>query len=250
MMKNLFCFLGKGLFIITAAVIFSTCGIDNYIMLEQISRDTINVVSNDRAEIRQFPSQPDDYFRNYEIYYRIYISGLMYLGAIGEGVLSTISPTLASNYNSLQPYTNVDTATATNVGTIFSNLNYFPLEFENTNYRIGDGNRVFALDFAQTSVLEPSIIDGSGSPISLLRSSRVANPAPTNKYLLNNSDLNSSANAVTTKNADVQDNSGATEPRYTYIALYIVAAGRDDNYSSVYSKPTFIGVFLLPNGTR
>jgi hypothetical protein len=248
MIKKFFCFLGKGFFIITAAVAFSTCGIDNYIRLYQISRDTIVVDSNDRVEIRQFPSQPGDYFRNYEIYYRIYISGLMYLGAINEGVLSTISPTLASNYNSLQPYTNVETATATNVGTIFSNLNYFPLEFENTGYRIRGGNTI-TLEFAQSSVPEPSIIDGGGAPIPLLRSSQVANPAPNNKYFLNNSDLNSSANAVATKNADVQSNS-ATGDLYTYVALYIVAVGRDDNYSPIYSKPTFIGVFLLPNGIR
>ncbi|MDR1108010.1 MAG: hypothetical protein LBL19_03140, partial [Spirochaetaceae bacterium] len=117
MIKKLFCFLGKGFFIITAAVAFSTCGIDNYIRLYQISRDTIVVDLNNRAKIGQFPSQPGDYFRNYEIYYRIYISGIMEMGTIGEGMLSTISPTLASNYASIQPYTNADTATATNVGT-------------------------------------------------------------------------------------------------------------------------------------
>jgi hypothetical protein len=254
MKKNLIRFLGTGFFILTAALTFGTCGIDNYILLEQIPRDTIRVISNDRAEIGRFPSQPATYFSNYEIYYRIYISNRMELATITEGMLSSINTTLAGNYNSLQPYTNVDTATATNVGTIFSNLNYFPLEFGSTDYdRIGGGNRVVALDFAQTSTSgasEPSIIDGSGSaPISLVRSSRVANPAPTNRYFLNNSDLNSSANAITTKNADVQSSTTGGD-QYTYVALYIVATGKDDNYSPVYSKPTFIGVFLLPDGTR
>jgi hypothetical protein len=252
-MKNLFCFLGKVFFILTAVLTFGTCGIDDYILLAQIPRDTIVVPFNNQARITQFPSQPGDYFMYYEVYYRIYISGHLEPGTVGEGVLRTISPSLSSHYTTMQPYTNVDTATATNVGTIFSNLGYFPLEFNNTNYRIGGGNHTVTFEFALTSTPEPSIIDSNGGGVTyaLFRSSKVSTPAPNNsRYFLNNSDLNSSANAVATINADVQDNSSATAGRYTYISLYIVAVGNDANYSRIFGKPTFIGVFLLPDGTR
>lgn len=149
----------------------------------------------------------------------------------------------------MQPYTNVETSSATNVGTVFSNLKYFPLDFENINYEIRQ-NHTITLDFSPTSVLEPSVMDSSGESYALFRSSQVTNPAPNNRYFLNNSDLNSNANAIDTKNADVQGNSTITAERYTYVAMYIVATGRDSNYSPIFSKPTFVGVFLLPDGTR
>jgi hypothetical protein len=246
-MKNLFCFLGKVFFMLTAVLTFGTCGIDDYILLEQIPQGNIER-QNSEARIRVFPSQPGEYFRNYEVYYRIYVSGNMVVGTIAEGQFQNINPSLYTDYTAMQSYTNVDTATPTNVGTIFSNRNYFPLEFGNANnYRI-DGRNLVTFEFVQTD--EPSIIVSNGGTYALLRSSQMNNSAPNNKYFLNNSDLNSSANAVATINADVQDNSSATAERYTYISLYIVAAGNDANYSRIFSKPTFIGVFLLPDGTR
>ncbi|MDR0690077.1 MAG: hypothetical protein LBG08_07445 [Spirochaetaceae bacterium] len=227
-----------------------TCGIDDYIYLAPIPRDTILVDLNNKVTI-PLPSQSGasaSYFRNYEIYYRIYVSGRMELGTIEEGLLSSISTSLYSDYSAMQPYTNVETSTATNVGTVLSNLKYFPLDFEDTNYELRQ-NYTVTLDFSPTSVPEPSIIDPSRqSP--LVRSSLVTNPAPNNRYFLNNADLNSNANAVATRNADVQGNTAITAERYTYVALYIVATGRDSNYSPIFSKPTFVGVFLLPDGTR
>jgi hypothetical protein len=247
--KTSFFILSKSLFIIILTVIFGTCGIDDYIYLAPVSRDTITVEINYvKIPLPNQSGPSGDYFRNYEIYYRIYVSGRMEVGSIGEGLLSTISSSLYSDYSTMLPYTNVETSTATNVGTVFSNLKYFPLDFENINYELRQ-NHAITLDFSP-SVPEPSVIDSSGESYPLVRSSQVTNPAPNNRYFLNNSDLNNNANAVATRNADVQGNSTITAERYTYVALYIVATGRDSNYSPIFSKPTFVGVFLLPDGTR
>ncbi|MDR3166685.1 MAG: hypothetical protein LBT93_01975 [Treponema sp.] len=248
-MKNSLLVFSRSLFIVTLIVTLGTCGIDDYIFLEQISRDTIVVDLNNRVTI-PLPSQSESAFRNYEIYYRIYISGRIEAGTIEEGLLSSISPSLYSDYTSMQPYTvSTSTSTSTNIGTVFSNLKYFPLDFDNINYELR-GNHTVVLDFAPTSgVLEPLVLD-SGESYPLLRSSQVTNPAPNNRYFLNNSDLNSDANAIATRNADVQGNTTVTGERYAYVSMYIVATGRDNNYSPIFSKPTFAGVFLLPNGTR
>jgi hypothetical protein len=69
-----------------------------------------------------------------------------------------------------------------------------------------------------------------------------------NRYFLNTTDLNSSTNVSTTVNADVVEVSSSTGgARYAYVALYIVVTGIDNNYSPIYSAPTFIGVLRLPD---
>jgi hypothetical protein len=62
-----------------------------------------------------------------------------------------------------------------------------------------------------------------------------------------NASGNASGNASATVNADVADQSGISGPRYTYVSMYILAYGMDNNFSSVYSTPTHIGIFLLPD---
>jgi hypothetical protein len=66
---------------------------------------------------------------------------------------------------------------------------------------------------------------------------------------LNHTDLNDNAKAVDTINADVAGNTSVINPpRYTYISLYILLTGKDENTLTwVYSKPTFIGILKLPD---
>jgi hypothetical protein len=218
-MKKLF-------FIIGITIICLSCGVDDYIYLDQVPRSTIKV--NFNIATVPLPSQSSMYFKNYTIYYRIYVSGNLLEGTIEEGMLSTVNSYLYSDYSAIHPYTNPDTSTSTNVGTLFTNRKYYTLD--NPFYP-----GTLTIDFGEAT---PVI---NGSPIR--RSSAVYNPAP-DQFFRNHTDLYSADNAA--RNIDVQPSTAGSGPMYTYAAMYVVAYGVNDNYSTIYSKPTFIGVFRLP----
>jgi hypothetical protein len=199
-------------------------------VLDQVTRSDITVVlGNSRVTVR-LPSQ-STYFRSYEIHYRIYASVIPLAGTIAESQLSGINPTLASDYNAIQPYTNPDTNTTTNVGSVFTTRKYYVLD----NQIPSNG---FSIDFALTETITEPLLGSQP----LRRASTLSNPQP-NRSFLNHAELYSSGNA--NFNGDVQPSTGT--PGYTYVCMYIVATGVDNNYSTIYSKPTFIGVFLLPD---
>ncbi|MFP3088919.1 hypothetical protein LQZ21_01155 [Treponema sp. TIM-1] len=220
----------KLLYILGITVVFLSCGVDDYIYLEQVDRSEITITLNTLATVRlpPPPQRVEDYFRNYAIYYRIYVSGNLLEVTIEEGMLSTVNSYLYSDYSTIQPYTNPDTSTSTNVGTLFTNRKYYTLD---TQFLPG----TYTIDFGQ----DPPVINGN--PIQ--RSSAVYNPAP-DRLFRNQTDLYSAENA--SRNSDVQPTTGGSGPMYTYVAMYVVAVGVSDNYSTIYSKPTFIGVFRLP----
>jgi hypothetical protein len=215
----------KLLYIIGITVIFLSCGIDDYIYLDQVPRSNIKV--NFNIATVPLPSQPLDNFRYYTIYYRIYVSNNLLEGTIEEGMLSTVNSYLYSDYSAIHPYTNPDTSTSTNVGTLFSNRKYYTLDDT-----FNPGN--ITIDFSKATPL-------INTPIR--RSSAVYNPAP-DQFFRNHADLYSADNAA--RNVDVQPGAGGSGPMYTSAAMYVVAYGVDHNYSAIYSKPTFIGVFRLP----
>jgi hypothetical protein len=70
------------------------------------------------------------------------------------------------------------------------------------------------------------------------------NPKP-DRIFLNHPDLYNTANLTNDINADVAANTPTT-PTYTYVSMYIFAAGKNpDNYTTIYSLPTHIGIFRL-----
>jgi hypothetical protein len=78
----------------------------------------------------------------------------------------------------------------------------------------------------------------------------IMRPIP-NRYFYNTSELTNEENISTIErtNLDIQKKSSISGPKYTYVSLYILAAGIDDNYSPIYSKPAFVGIFRLPGGS-
>jgi hypothetical protein len=72
-------------------------------------------------------------------------------------------------------------------------------------------------------------------------------PVPSDRLFFNTQDLNSSANATALINNDVADKSGISGQRYTYVSIYIVTTGRDSNFTPLYSRPTHVGIFILPD---
>jgi hypothetical protein len=218
----------KLLYILGVTALFLSCGIDDYVYLDQVPQVNINVTLNTNATVSLPPPPSRDYFRYYSIYYRIYVSNNLLEVAIGEGMLSTVNSYLYSDYSAIKPYTNPDTSTSTNVGTLFTNRKYYALDNQ-----FGQG--ILTINFGDAT---PSI---NGDPI--LRSSTIYNPAP-DRYFRNHADLYSTENGA--RNVDVQPSTGGSGPMYTYVAMYVVAVGVDNNYSTIFSKPTFIAVFRLP----
>jgi hypothetical protein len=80
------------------------------------------------------------------------------------------------------------------------------------------------------------------------------NPVPENRYFQNHEDLYESANAYSSSNttpavnADTMSRTATPEnpSQNTYVSMYIAAAG-SSNLIAVYSQPTFLGIFRLPN---
>jgi hypothetical protein len=222
----------KGLLLAVVVLAYTNCGLDDYIALNQVDRSNINVELGNSFVRIGLPSQPLlNYFRNYEIYYRIYASGTPLLGSIPESSLSVINSFLYSHYTTILPYTNPDNNTNIS-GSLFPGLGYHVL-----NNSLPESG-IIRIDFAETgTITEPSI---NGTP--LLRSSAFSSVLPTNRFFLNDPELYNPGN----NNLDVQASSSSSTG-YTYVCMYIIATGVDNNYSQIYSKPTFIGVFSLPD---
>jgi hypothetical protein len=228
--------------------VFFACGIEDYIYLEPIPASSVTQ-SNNMVIIR-LPQVGNMYFSNFAIFYRIYISGVL-LEAVAPDQYSTLNPSLFSDYNAFLPYTNIATNTTVNtgaVGTLFKNRNYWKLEVEGTNIDgvlAGNGQTV-RVDFQEVIGRAPTLERG-GTQYVLWRSNGEGTftPVPDRRFM-DTAALNSTNNATALVNADVAPVSGSSSGNYAYAAMYIVAMGNDNNFSPIYSSPTFLGVFRLP----
>ncbi|MDR1903870.1 MAG: hypothetical protein LBQ88_16500 [Treponema sp.] len=250
-MKGLFCKIPVILF---AAFFFGSCGIEDYYYLYPVSSANINMQLNSRADIH-LPNYGTEYyyFTHFAIYYRIYISDISLPGGIqySQNVLQNINPALWSDYSSLEPYTREDLITTINIDTLLKNRHYYTLNLRNKDDTAVDIDRVLnargktiTLDFSPPSTPELRI-DSNEYHLYRSNGDGMFAPLPQNRRFLNTDDLNKSENATSLVNADVA-NKNISGPRYTYTSMYIVAIGRNNNFSPIYSIPILIGIFQLP----
>ncbi|MDR2110515.1 MAG: hypothetical protein LBP32_04335 [Spirochaetaceae bacterium] len=228
---------------------FFSCGIEDYLFLYPVPMGNITLDSNTRVTIK-LPVIGEYYFTNFAVYYRIYISDIS-LTSISEAQYSDINPTLYSDYAVFKQYTDNDDQVPTSIGSLFTNRNYYALELrdaaiEDALSSSAEGKTI-VLDFAPGSI--PMLRIGDTAAYTLCRSNGNGqfSPVPSDRYFVNTSDLNSTANAVPTINGDVANKSNISGNRYAYVSMYIVVTGIDNNYSPIYSIPTFIGVLRLPD---
>ena len=227
----------------SAAGLFS-CGIDEYYYLPQLSESSITRISNTEAVIN-LPSISQYYYAtNYIIFYRIYISDHLASSDIQTPSLRyDISSYLASDYDSLYSLTDpTNSASITSVNT-FINRNYYILEFDGTN----TGN-ILSGSGGTLRIIFPTGQDRpyvNNNQSYLRRSSELISPEPAgDPFFRNTPELNNSAYAISTKNADVAPGRN----NYAYVSMYIVAAGYNNElFSPIYSKPTHISIFKLPD---
>jgi hypothetical protein len=233
--------------------VFFACGIEDYVYLPPVPESSVTQSDISGVSIRLPQIDPVQfyYFRNFAIFYRIYISGTSF-ASVTPSQYSTLNTALASDYNVFLPYTNVTTNTTVNagaVGTLFKNRSYWKLEVQDASIDgiLGGDGQTIAINFQFTQGRAPTL-DGRGSAYILNRSNGEGafSPVPDRRFM-NTAELNSTANATALRNADVASVSGSPSGDYAYAAMYIVAMGIDNNFSPIYSSPTFLGVFRLPD---
>jgi hypothetical protein len=233
----------SGLFLII--FVFLSCGIEEYIYLDPVPAGNIRVTGNDNATI-SLPnsSSQSDYFRYYSIYYKIYLSTAGNILSISEANLRSIHPSLDSDYFAIKPYTNVSSGNTSlspsNIEYTFRNRNYHQIAVAGTNIETllddtTDGKNMI-LDFTDTGSSDDPSLTLGGTSYNLRRS--IDNPEPDDAAFQNSSDILNYGNQT-----DVASIAGATD---CYVSLYIVKVGQDNNFSQIYSFPTFIGIFRLP----
>jgi hypothetical protein len=236
---------------------FGACGIDDYVYLSPVQESEINIRSNTQATIR-LPSPNSSevtYFTHFAIFYRIYISSSLQSGQITPELMRTVNTTLYSDYNGIFPSSsnnssNSTSTTNTAVGSIFSSRRYYDMDLEGAAIEsvLDKDSQGETLLIEFSSADRPFLTLGGGRAYALYRSNGggAFDPKP-DRYFVNHSDLTSGANLTASINADVAGPSPSGSS-YTYVSMYIVKAGRDpQSLASVYSAPTFIGVFKLPS---
>jgi hypothetical protein len=252
-------FFGKIFFFVFSVAIFSGCGMEEYYYLPQIPEGNIEVELNTKATIR-LPNINTStggyyYFKNFTIFYRIYVSGLSVTGKIETSSdMNSINSYLNSDYTAIYPSADsTNSSVNTSIATLFKNRNYYELALDGTDIRnaLSDSSlgSTIVLDFSPNPGRRPTFdIDGIRT-YSLYRSNgeNTFSPEP-DRYFLNSNDLNKAENLTpnSQKNADVANVSSSPAMRYTYVSMYIAVTGMDNNYTTIYSKPTFIGILKLP----
>jgi len=200
---------------------------------------------------------PSDYFNNFIVFYRIYISSELITGRIDTAEQrSLINATLNSDYNSLNSLTDKTSTTVntSNLETTFFNRRYFMLNLEEAdiNMVLSNSSRNNTLEFSFSTIPgeRPTLIL-NGTAYTMQRANMGPGlnftPRP-DRYFLNHADLINTANVTNEINADTATNT-RQDLRYTYVSMYIAASGTSHEMPprTIYSQPTFVGIFILAN---
>jgi hypothetical protein len=244
-----------------------SCGIEDYVYLLPVNQ--VSTVGNTSAAITIPDNSSITEFRYYAIFYRIYISDENVESITTSGQRSTVNPALASHYNTIDPYTTNDNISPSSVASVFSSLKYYPLHVQiGTQYysmsqvltkspaslpQSINNNDIVEIVFANAGpylkINYTSSSSDSGE-LPLRRAAGSFTAIPANRSFVNTTgpgSLTDESNISESSNADVEKNSSMIFPdRYSYVSLYIAAAGIDSNFTAVYSRPKHVGVFRLP----
>jgi hypothetical protein len=254
--------------IIALIGLLASCGLDEYYYLPQVPISDIHVELLNKATITlpnlDTSSSGYSYFYTFRIFYRIYISDDGQVPPVSPGdtnEMDKINASLKINYNTFSSYadpTNT-TITTSGLGSVFKTQKYYELELGEHDINSvlsapSSLGKTVVIDFYERPSERPSL-EINGQTYTLFRSNGegVFYPQP-NRFFLNSEEICNSANATNPDyNADVADNTSiSTVPnseRFTYVSMYIVATGiHPGNMTTIFSKPTWIGIFFLPPG--
>jgi len=245
-----------------------SCGLEKSYYMHYIGR----IDYTDTSAIIRLPSDSEEGYRgigldgiqfdSFIIFYRIYISESN--ASTGRqlesdsNLRSAISTALNSDYNALYSFTDITSTNASissNLENTFSNRRFFLLTLVNSDGKtveLGSSSLGKRLTIAFPTNEDPTLTIDGGATYDLRRAVKNENlnlydltPLPLDRKFLNHSDLYNTVNITNGRNADVA--TGPETSRYTYVSLYIAARGTNIEMppGTVYSQPTFIGIFLL-----
>jgi hypothetical protein len=226
-------------FLFYFGVIISSCGLENYIYLAPVT--AITAQNNSISVTLPNGDQPSLYFKGYKIYYKIYTSSKTYTSVISSANFSEINSTMNSDYSKIAPYLSTDSVASINMDVFFSSssygLNFYPLYYNENNSNLEISK---LLDGSESTFIlkkdknEFKIELSTPYSFSLRRS--IANyPA----FTYNSSDMSNDADV-----AYISNNTTA------YALFFIFAYGVDEYGSSIFSRPTMLGVLQLPNANN
>jgi len=247
-----------------------TCGIEDYYYLPQIPQNYIQWELNTEASIiiPSIPTGSTDFYyaTGYIIFYKIYLSNHF---TDSSDITGLINQTLVNDYNAFLPLT--DPANTTSIPALdsFSRRNFHELVFINTTnnaqvHPLNTSGGILNIRFPTNDLDYPTaVLRNSANTVTIFESnlgrtstlyyfrdnrwqSDIAEPKD-DPFFQNTAGLNDNSNATSSVNSDVAAFSGGT-PFHAYAAMYIAAVGQNPaNFQRIYSKPTFISVFKLPN---
>jgi len=232
-----------------SSIFLSTCGFEENYFLPQVPEINISTQLNTSATIN-LPSLTGFYYaQNYIIFYRIYISDFN-TSSNDTTIFSNINSSLVNDYNFIYPNTDPTSTTAgISANNLFLSRSYFELELEgvNINNMLSSSGGNIRISFPTAQGGNPVMTFNNGTVIyNLKRSGKLITPRPSDRYFQNTSQLSDANNANSNNNADVAARSGLSQT-YAYVSMYVVAAGTDPvKFTTIYSKPTHISVFRLP----
>jgi len=207
-----------------------------------------------------------EYFRNFIIFYRIYLSTVLEPADIinEPGQRSSINPTLNTDFGHFVRLTDHTDATVSTAGldTTFINRGFLRLNLEGADVDtvLGRGSLGAAMRivFAQEFMGQrPRLILNDDRTYYLRRAEHSPrfgefDPEPSGDLsFLNHPALRHGPNVTEQINADVVNRTGVPEIdiQHSYVLMYMVAEGRGLTTppTRVFSQPTFLGIFMLPN---
>jgi hypothetical protein len=234
--------VSKYLLLATCSFLLASCGIEDYPFIPPVPNANVTA-SNYNVYVNSPLPVGNNYFLQYNIYYRLYQSGTLESGTgtdMTGTVLSTMNSQLASDINALFSLVQEDSTSATGVSQLQSRsfLQLFGFEWASCY-----------LDFSTSppriSVNAPSDENPVPDASDLQRYREMT--LPNDNYSLSATAI--SENIPTTgsiSDINTAGSQGASGFNYYYIALYIAAAGTDPAaYQPIYSRPTFLGVYQV-----
>ncbi|MCL2206028.1 MAG: hypothetical protein FWB82_05855 [Treponema sp.] len=266
----------RSLFLLpVAALLLTACGLlEGEPFIEAIHSDRIERSFNDRAtlDVTGYTPHPTA-FSHFAIFYRIYISDTP-VPSTTTDTFPQINPTLNADFNAIATYIDSETFVGVNMHTLFTGRGFRYLALARLDPAMPpphlvpvDTNSVLAsmvsevVEFSfeggwQTHPVMRFVNRPIGDPdreFVLWRATShdgiAFDPQP-NRLFFNTAELRNAAYINPNMNADVADRTGipAASRLHTFAALFIVGVGMDHaTFSTVYSTPSLIHVFLLPN---
>ena len=234
-----------------------SCGLDDVPLIHPIPQSHIRQDMNNRSVVSIPTDNADTTFSHFVIYYKIFVSNTDQPSTASSAAYSAINPILASDHNAVSPHIDSTTSVNVNMESFFSGRDYHQLHVQGPDMQAINISTILSssvlgstIEFDFPSRTIPNVtIDSTVYTLWRSNGNGQFDPRP-NRLFINSDDLWTPGNINAEINRDVVNlqGIGANDRRYVYVAMYIVGAGINvATYSFIYSTPSLIHVFQLPD---